>query len=273
MTVRRVRVWRSYSNRVMVSVDSAAPFVLDQNAQTAVAPRVVWNGVGRMTIYHTGIDGQVWYSTNNSIISLGAANSWSRWQTVQTTGGDIRTTQSVSVVHFSNHPGQLYMAWRGYGDDHRIWGSFFNGTAWQNPTRISNGDSDFAPTITWNGSRNRLFIFIAGLSDRQPYYAFQDYGQPWTDFTRLGVFTTELGSSPAAATLANGDMEIAFTGFDRYVYHGTWPRLLNFRGFSTTLGNIQTELAPYVIAVGSVAYLLMTARVTQQVWYKRGYQP
>jgi hypothetical protein len=256
--VHRVRVWRGADNVIEASVDGGPSFTpAPTDGVTTVAPRVVWDGA-RMTIYHTGLDGHVYISSNPDINHLNDPHAWSSWSVIGVP--NLRTRQSVSVVHLSGHGTQAYITWRGYDDsDQTIYGAFYNG-AWGPPSRISNGRSYYAATLTWNESRQRIFAFIAGYNSQQLYYAYQDYGHAWTNFAQLGDTGVTSTGSPAAATLSNGDMEIAYTGVNGYVYHGWWPRLANFNNWSGVVGGLRSNVAPYVVAVGLYAYLEATRR-------------
>ncbi|MFI5735071.1 hypothetical protein ACIA49_33470 [Kribbella sp. NPDC051587] len=255
----RVRVWRGADNLIYASVDggpSFTPAIFD--AHTAVAPRIVWDG-RQMIIYHTGLDGQVYYSSNSEFRQLFSAGDWSQWRVAAVPR--LRTQQSVSVVQLTGHGTQAYMSWRGYDpSDPNIYGSFYDGRFWSEPIQITNGQSSYAATLTWNESRQRLFAFIAGRGTDQLYYAYQDYGRPWSRFTQLGDTGVAAAGSPAAATLTNGDMEIAYTGTNGYVYHGWWPRQFDFRNWQGVVGGLRSNVAPFVLAIGFRAYLEATRR-------------
>jgi hypothetical protein len=250
--VHRVRVWRGYDDDVWISVDGGLSFPPTVgHAVTHVAPRIVWDGT-RMTIYHTGTNGYVFISTNSDIDRLDNAFHWSPCSQIGVP--NLRTRQSVSVVHLTGHGTQAYITWRGY-DNYHIYGAFYDGI-WGLPSRISNGYSWYAATLTWNQSRQRLFAFIAGYYTQQIFYAYQNYGDAgWTNFSQLGSTPLASLGSPAAATLANGDMEIAYTGADSQIYHGWWPRLANFNNWARATGRLESNVAPFVIAIGTWAYL------------------
>jgi hypothetical protein len=61
-------------------------------------------------------------------------------------------------------------------------------------------------------------------------------GHTWTNFAQLGNTGVAAVGSPAAATLSNGDMEIAYTGVKGFVYHGWWARNFNFNNWTGVVG-------------------------------------
>jgi hypothetical protein len=262
-----VRAFRGWDNALYVSVGGGAPFQLDGGV-TRAAPRVVWNG-SEIIIFHTGIDGRVYESRNGNVWALDNPIAWSPWNLVRTPDGLPILTQyyqAVSVTWLQGHGNQLYMVWHGaYGTD--IFGSFYNGQVWTAAAFIPYMYTSLPPDVVWNQSRNRLFTFITGVNGQHIEYAYQDYGQSnWLGFSLLTPFDVAM-SSPSAATTPNGDMEIAFTGTDRRIYHGIWPRWQNFQGFQQTLGGFLSSRAPYLIAFGVIIWAIATSDQTFEVHF------
>jgi hypothetical protein len=197
-----LRFWLSDDNtgRMWLSYNGGNPYQIDGNS--FAAPVVVPWGAGGFAIFHTGIDSRIYYRTSTS----GQPGSWgSGWTPVTDVNGVQQTTPfTVSVASFgSNHPGQMYLAFRSNDQRRSILGMFFDGRGWH-PSVDLGGVTDFAPGVTYNPVSNRVFVVHTGTT-RQVYYSSGSGSTPPGTWFGLGG---RLDGRPSIASMANGNMQV-----------------------------------------------------------------
>jgi hypothetical protein len=255
-----VSVWRGETdNHVWVSVNNQNAFTLDINA-TNVAPRVVYLPRSQsFDIFHTGTNGHIYYAfayaTN--------MNAWQGWYDL--TGN--YTNQSVSLAATGNG---LMVAYRGVGNDTRVFSTWYDGNGWGNPTVMSDGRSDSAPVVTWNPVSNRFFAVIRGHGDNRVYMASQSLGGNWGGFSSFfGARTTN--SSPVIAAVSNGGMMISVREIDNHIWFLTLDSNGNGNGWQQESQHWSSYVSPFLSVAGSIVYILLTGEYHGDVYWKQAW--
>lgn len=155
-------VWRGQSgNGVWFSYNNGPAFQVG-TAQTFNQPTVVAYGNGNYAVFHVGVDNNVYWS-RSTVGTLGPGNpaSWTPWSPVDPIGGVAQTGLPVAVTQLSVNTTLLFMVWRGNGSDTSVYGSYFDGGAW-NPVQSLGGSTLLQPSITFNPDSQALWVSVRG---------------------------------------------------------------------------------------------------------------
>jgi hypothetical protein len=106
-----LEVWRGAdNNQVWMSLNNGAVFTIDET-QTLVVPTVVPWGTDSFLVFHTGVDGHI-YSA--AVFPDGSTTGWSPVP-------NNFTNMPVSVAQMGANSMNVYMVYRGQGNDQRVW--------------------------------------------------------------------------------------------------------------------------------------------------------
>ncbi|HET6844753.1 MAG TPA: hypothetical protein VFK06_24170 [Candidatus Angelobacter sp.] len=137
-----LEVWRGADNNIVwMSLNNGNAFQIAAGSATNVAPAVVAWGPSDFLVFHTGTDGRIYFAP----VSFDGSTPFS-WSVVP-----AQTTQmpvSVAQMGFGSH--NVYMVYRGFGNDTRVWGTWFDffGGGWSQADNINGGHANSAPTIS-----------------------------------------------------------------------------------------------------------------------------
>jgi hypothetical protein len=114
---------------------------------------------------------------------------------------------------------QLYMVYRGVGNDQRVWGTRLNNGAWGEIQNIAGADSPSAPSVAYNSAF--LFVMVRG-EDNQVYMvpSFNN-GVTW-QVARPQAGATTPDQPTIAASAQSEQMLVAVRGMDSDVYYRTY---------------------------------------------------
>jgi len=196
-------VWRGAdNNQVWMSRDNGTPFTIGGTV-TFVSPTVVPYGPDGFLVFHTGDNGDIFFAGVD-----GAGTTSDTWFAVP---GNF-TNLPVSVVQMGPNSFNLYMVYRGLGNDKRVWGTWFDWAAntWSTAENISGGLGNSAPGVSMNNVSNRLFVTVEG-TDNQLWMTSQALGASiWSGWARMGVSTSD---TPHSVACANGNMVVNILDF------------------------------------------------------------
>ena len=217
-----ITVWRGASNnQVWISVNNGKAFTIGGTV-TYVDPTVVAWGDDGFMVFHTGDTGTIFYTP-----VYGDGNNSGIWTSVP---GNF-TNLPVSVAQMGTGSSNLYLVYRGLGNDLRVWGTWydFSSNTWANAAQINGGMANTAPGVSMNYYTNQLFVTAQG-TDNQLWITHQGLGAPsWNNWSPMGVYTS---GSPYSVGCANGNMVFSilnsnghpeFAEFDGYGdQHSGW---------------------------------------------------
>jgi hypothetical protein len=206
-------VWRGGNNNgVWMSRDNGSPFTIGGTA-TYVSPTVVPWGPDSFLVFHTGVSGDIWYT---AVYSDGSNSG--TWYNVP---GNT-TNLSVSVAQMGANSYNVYMVYRGVGNDQRVWGTWLGGpNGWSSAENISGGLANAGPSVVMNNVSNQLTVAIQG-TDNQLWITSQALGaHGWNSWRPEGVYTSY---SPHLAVNSNGNMVVSIVNFSHpeYAVYGPW---------------------------------------------------
>jgi hypothetical protein len=118
------------------------------------------------------------------------------------------TNLPVSAAQMGPNSNNLYMVYRGLGNDLRVWGTWFDGQtgSWANAENIGGGLANNAPGISMNNVSNQLTVTAQG-TDNQLWMTHQTLGASgWNSWLPKGAFTE---NTPHSAACANGNMVVS----------------------------------------------------------------
>lgn len=192
-------VWRgATNNQVWMSLANGKPFTIGGTV-TYVAPTVVAFGSDSFMVFHTGDSGDIFYTQ-----VFGDGTNSGSWNAVP---GNF-TNMTVSVAQMGKNSNQLYMVYRGLGNDLRVWGLWYNGqnNTWSAPENINGGMANNAPGVSMNYNTNTLFVTAQG-TDNSVWMTHQTVGaSSWTNWVSLAESTQQ---TPYSAACANGNMVVS----------------------------------------------------------------
>jgi hypothetical protein len=248
-------VWRGLTNsQVWMSLDNGVAFTVG-GTKTFLSPTVVAWGSSNFLVFHTGIDGDIWYTPvypNND--ASDTATTLGKWLAVP---GNF-TNMSVSVAQMSAGSNNVYMVYRGLGNDLRVWGTWydFDDNVWSTPENISGGLGNSSPGISFNNISQRLTVTVGG-TDNQLWMTSQPLGaHGWNNWTPMGVDTYD---TPHSAACANGNMVVSIRDINshpEYAKFDAWGDKLT--GFSVDTTGWQTHWAVQLAAKANSVYSLFT---------------
>jgi hypothetical protein len=172
-----LEVWRGGDNNtVWMSFNNGTPFQIGTGSATTLAPAVVpWISNGFM-VFHTGIDGNIYYSW---VYANGGHDT--SWHNVP-----AQTTQMpVSVAQIGANSQNVYMVYRGFGNDTRVWGTWFDysDNHWSQAENINGGRGNSAPTISFAPRADSLYVEVQGTDGnlwRTQQAVDAESWSPWT---------------------------------------------------------------------------------------------
>jgi hypothetical protein len=251
-------VWRSCvcggntNIPVVMSLDNGRPFQIGVTASN-VSPTVVPWGPNAFMVFHTGTDGNIWFTP-----VYGDGSNSGTWYNVP---GNT-TQMPVSVAQMGTDSYNLYMVYRGFGNDPRVWGTWFGGpNGWSTPENISGGLANTAPAVVMNNVTNNLFVTVQG-TDNQLWMTNQPLGAiGWNSWTPLGIDTFD---TPHAAATADGNMVVSILNAPgssgnaqpEYAKFDRWGNRQS--GWSTDTSGQKTFWAVQLAANGNFVYSLIT---------------
>ena len=259
-----IDVWRGYTNnQVWVAYRNGQPFTIG-GTDTLVAPRVVYYpGSDRFYIFHTGIEGNIYYSWAQAAVAQNP-NSWSGWSTLV---GNT-TNQSVSLAA---SPDGMMVAYRGSGNDTRLWAVWLDRASgvWGLP-RAMGAQSNSAPVITYNPFYSRFYVVFRGLNDDSIYYGYQPLGTPdWGGWWQIAGLSTD--SSPVIASTAAGNMLISARDYNGYLWFNELSNAGQIVGWSQETQHYQTDYSPFLSYVAGALYIIIRGRDFGNAYYKRAF--
>jgi hypothetical protein len=247
-------VWRGgNNNQVWISRDNGRPFTIGGTA-TYVSPTVVPWGATAFMVLHTGIYGNIYYSVVNA-----DGTTWGTWYPVP---GNT-TNMSVSVAQMGADSENVYMVYRGVGNDQRVWGTWYSGSSgqWSNAENISGGLANAGPSVVMNNVSNRLTVALQG-TDNQLWMTSQALGaHGWNSWSPQGVYTSY---TPNLAVNSNGNMVVSIVSGNspEYAVYGPWEN----QQTGWNWGNIPTHTGVQLTANANLVYALITSTDNYGYW-------
>ncbi|MCU1223056.1 MAG: hypothetical protein JWQ42_1149 [Edaphobacter sp.] len=259
-----VRVWRGESdNQVWLSLNFGQNFTLG-DTETFVAPTVTALGPDNFMIVHTGTDGNMYYTRIQT-----NANTWDgSWTRVQ---GGQTTNLSVSVTQFDSQQELLFMAYRGSGNDQRVFGTWFNNNGWISTGPISNGQALSSPSITFNPNSRRLFVAAQGLDGRIWTSSQPLFSTSWAGWTLMG--SEQTATAPQIIAQPGGVMMMSYVASDGRPRYRRFDQNLNaLTGWTVDTTGFQTFNPVTLTVAGIFIYALLTG-FNDQGFFKQVFSP
>jgi hypothetical protein len=208
-------VWRgATNNQVWMSLDNHTPFTIGGTV-TFQSPTVAPFGNDSFMVFHTGDNGEIWYTQ-----VFGDGHNSGTWTAVP---GNF-TNLPVSVAQMGTNSNNLYLVYRGLGNDLRVWGTWYDGqtNTWAGADNISGGSANNAPGVSMNDATNQLTVTVQG-TDNQLWMTHQALGAPaWNSWLPKGAFTE---NTPHSTACANGNMVVSI------IDGNSNPEFAKFDGF------------------------------------------
>jgi hypothetical protein len=251
-------VWRgATNNQVWMSYNNGNAVTVGGNTATYVSPTVVPWGTSGFMVFHTGIDGNIYYTPIN-----GSGSSAGQWYQVP----DQTTNMPVSVTQLGAGSNQLYMAYRGVGNDQRIWGTHFTGANWDSTTNIAGGDSPSAPSVTYNDVSGQLTVLARGENNQ--VWMTEGWFNSWNSWYPEGGYTID---TPHLAVVNNGYMMADYLDANYNVQTRVYDEWgLPVTDWQPESTGWQTHYPAQLAAYGEALYMLFTG-LDGLVWYKQAY--
>jgi hypothetical protein len=202
----QVDVWRGFDNQVWVSFDHGSPYTITSTTKTFASPAVAPFGTNEFIIFHTGSDGNIYFTEIADTVQN--PNFW-----VQVPGQTTPNTMSVSVAPMGQDSFEEFLVYRGASDDTRVFGTWINlQNQWSTPVNIGGGRALSGPSITFNNATQSLNVVAQGL-DNQVWMTFQQLGSPtWPNWRPEAGQTSQ---SPSVAACANGNLLMSWVDSDQ----------------------------------------------------------
>jgi hypothetical protein len=250
-------VWRGQNDsRVWMSLDNNIAFTIG-GTETFASPTVVPWGPVSFLVFHTGVNGDIFYT---AVFSDGS--HWGTWYNVP---GNF-TNMSVSVAQMGPGSDNVYMVYRGLGNDKRVWGTWFSGqnSVWSTPENISGGLGNSSPGVSMNNVSNRLTVTVAG-TDSQLWMTSQALGaHGWNNWTSMGVSTFD---TPHSAACPNGNMVVSIRDINSHPEFAKFDAWGNQKtSFTVDTSGFQTNWAVQLTANGNSVYSLITGLDNNGYW-------
>jgi hypothetical protein len=203
-------VWRGWlenvnsgASPVWMSLDNGTPFTIGET-ETFVSPQVVPWGPDAFLVFHTGVDGNIWFTP----VYADGSNSGTCYSVPGNT-----TNLAVSLAQMGNDSYNVYMVYRGVGNDLRVWGTWFGGpNGWSTPENISGGMANSAPAVVMNNVSNQLFVTAQG-TDNKLWITNQTLGAKgwigWTPQNSWNPDGTDTFNTAHMAVTSDGNMVIS----------------------------------------------------------------
>jgi hypothetical protein len=213
--------WRAYdsANQVWLSFNNGSPFTIG-TAETFESPAVVPFGPSNFLVFHTGVDGHIYYA------AVSGTNQTTSW--IEIPGQT--TNMSVSVAPIGQGSALEYLVYRGAGNDTHIYGTWMNAQLqWSSPINLGGGAGVTAPAICLNNTGSSLWVETIGL-DNQLWTTSQPLGAAnWRSWRPEGVFTGPNSvngggaiSAPSCAATANGNVVIDYVDTNGHPHYAVF---------------------------------------------------
>jgi hypothetical protein len=207
-----LEVWRGAdNNQVWMSFNNGPVFTIGET-QTYVAPTVVPWGPNSFLVFHTGVDGRIY----SAAVYPDGSNSGS-WTPVS----NNFTNMPVSVAQMGANSYNVYMVYRGQGDDQRVWGTWWDESneSWSNAENIDGGLSITAPGVVYNQDSRQLFVAAQGL-DNNVYMTQQALGADgWATWANQNIATYD---TPHMAVTSNGQLTVSIMNANSQPKYGVF---------------------------------------------------
>jgi hypothetical protein len=248
-------VWRgATNNQVWMSLDNGKAFTIGGTV-TYVSPNVApWGDDGFM-VFHTGDDGNIWYTP-----VYGDGNNNGTWTAVP----GQTTNLTVSVAPMGQSSNNLYLVYRGSGNDLRVFGTWydFSSNTWSGAEVISGGLANTAPGVSMNNATNQLFVTAQG-TDNQLWMIHETLGaSSWPNWVPMGVYTN---GSPYSVACPNGNMVVSLLS-------GNHPEFAKFDGWGNRQSgwyqeNSLSTVSPVQLAAnGNTIFSLISTNNSGEQW-------
>lgn len=265
---RLLEVWRgATNNQVWVSFNNGPAYTLGNYTATNVTPTVVPYGPDSFMVFHTGTDGNIYYTT---VYNDGSwENTWFQvpWQT---------TNMPVSVTQMGPGSYDLYMVYRGSGNDQRVWGTSYSDVGWGTANNIGGGTSPSAPSVAWNDFVARPYVVLRG-GDNQVWMnsviGGTDAAPTWGSWFQEGGSTID---TPHLAVITNGYFMVDYLDANLRVQTRTYdPNGNPISGWWQPESTYwQTQFPAQLAAYGAAIYMLINGLngldYWKQVYYNNG---
>jgi hypothetical protein len=263
-------VWRANdnTNQVWMSYDLAAPFTIGQTDTLASPAVVAWGSGGNFMVFHTGTNGNIYYT-----FIFGPNSNSGFWQAVP--GQTTPNTMSVSVAQIGQNSNLEFMVYRGASDDTRVFGTWLqNSATWTTPTNIGGGRAVAPPSICLNNAGSSLWVAAIG-TDNQVWTTSQPLGSAnWPNWTPRGAFagpipanltlslTNDAGiPAPSCAAADNGNVVLDYVDAQtnpHYAVFNNGGELVS--GWSSDITGWQTVNAVHLTSSGNTVWSLFTGK-------------
>jgi hypothetical protein len=273
-----LKAWRATNNQVLMSFDDLPAFTVGTTpTKTLFAPVVVpWDaggpdapGTAHFLVFHTGVDGRIYYTDLFDKTNATQHSGSGQWQTVP----GQSTKASVSVAEFDNR-GDLFMVYQGAGSDDSVYGTWYDAQqgSWHFIGNIGGGQTLSAPSITYNSVSNELFIVARGL-DQAVWSTHQQVGATtwgsWTSLQRTTPMKMETVNSPQILANTRGLMVISYVDPNGNPWYQLFDKNLNpVAGWTQDLTHWQTSNPVSLTADGDIVYSLLTG-LDGNGWWKK----
>jgi hypothetical protein len=253
------------NNIVWMSFDNEQPFQFynpdGSSTATYVSPTVVPYGSNNFMVFHTGTDGNIYYTVvyPNGTSTPGWSGSW-------TAVPYQSTNNAVSVTQLGPGSYGLYMVYRSSTDD-RVWGTYWSGT-WGDVENIGGGESPAAPSVAWNNLAGTLNVVVRGEDDQ--VWMTTGWINDWSSWSPQGGYTYT--SPTVAVNSQTGDMLVSNVDENSYIpnYRAYSSTGYPLGGWSQDSTNWQTVNAVALSYVAGALYAILTG-LNGYVYYKEAY--
>jgi hypothetical protein len=255
-----LEVWRGAdNNQVWMSLNNEDAFTIGTTA-TNVSPTVVAWGEDSFMVFHTGVDSNIYYT-----VVYGDGGYEGQWFAVP----NQTTNMPVSVTQVGEGGNNLYMVYRGVGDDRRVWGTYFNNGLgeWQYIDNIGGGLSNSAPSVAYNPEAAALTVVVRG--DDNAVWMNSGWLNDWSSWTSEGSTTID---TPHIGVSSTGNMIVDALASDyttQYRIYDRWGENLTEWQPDTTYW--QSHYPVQLAAYGAAIYAIITGLNGNLVYYKEAY--
>jgi hypothetical protein len=250
--------WRASdsTNQVWLSYNNGAPFTIG-TTKTFASPAVVPFGPSNFLVFHTGVDGHIYYA---AVSGTNMATDW-----IEVPGQT--TNMAVSVAPIGRNSSLEYMVYRGAGNDTHVYGTWMNDQfQWSSPINLGGGAAVTPSAICLNSAASSLWVATIGL-DNQLWTISQPLGAAsWSGWVPRGVYTGPNSlngggaiEAPSCAATDNGNVAVDYVdsnGHPRYGVFNNGGELVT--GWSTDITGWQTVNTVNLTPAGNTVFSLLT---------------
>jgi hypothetical protein len=254
-----LEVWRgATNNQVWMSFNNGNAFTIG-NTATYVSPTVVPWGPDKFMVFHTGTDGNIYYTA-----VYGDGSNEGEWIDVQYQ----TTNMPVSVTQLGPGSYDLYMVYRGAGNDQRVWGTLMDSGEgeFEPAENIGGGYSYSAPSVAWNNNAGTLNVVVRG--DDGEVWMIDGWSRDWSPWNPQGGNTID---TPHIAVTTGGTMLVDYLDTNYNVQYRVYDMEGNSPlGWLPDTTGYQSHYPVQLAAYGYAIYALLTG-LDGLVWYKQAY--